>query len=873
MNCLTKPEKKQPPTLAPTTFSTSRLADFCSEKELVKQTGHARSEWPLVILKELVDNSHDACEEAGTAPVISVTVDDSGIEISDNGPGIPAKTVESLVDFSTRTSSREAYVIPARGAQGNALQTLLAMSYVLDGNLGRVDITAQGLRHEISFRIDPIRQIPAITHTAHPVEIVKIGTSVKVWWPPVSMDTLRDSGSEFLQNALAFTWLNPHLTITVHWFGVGISDSATDPAWTKWKPSDPTSPHWYSHEAFNRLVGAYIAQGQDDGTERSVREFISEFRGLSGSAKQKIVLDKTGLARTNLSALVDDNGLRHEVVDKLLAACQENSTAVKPAALGIIGEAHIKERFGICDSQLEESYFEYRRVATMDGDLPVVVEVAFAFNPDSDANRKIIFGVNWSAGIINPFRQLNYSSLDELLGEQKAGQDEPVTILVHVARPGIQHKDRGKSAVSLSYALAEIIRDCVTKVTARWCKIRKAEERQAAKRWQRKELLSKSRKSKKASLQEAVFSVIPEASKATSGDGRYEFPKRNLYYTTREMIQSVTAEKLEWAWFQTIVTKFEQERGAIHGMYCDPRGYLIEPHTGNVIPLGTREVDAYTIPYHLFNKILYIEKKGLHPLFREAKLAEKYDLAIICAEGYACKAAKVLLTAAKAQSMTLMSLHDADPAGYNIARTLREATATCPDYKMDVIDIGLQLDEALAMGLQTEFFYRKNALPSAIKMSEAERKYFTGEEVSLDGKRRWKAQRIELNALAKDPDRFIAWIEGKLQGLGLAKKLLPPPAVIKQTAEQHRDQALLDSATEHLFEILDVSGMAAKMVSKVKLSVTNIPGELKKWAKELPPDSWKNHVSWLVDQKIASVDDVLAQLAQDAVESIGGASA
>jgi len=36
--------------LAPrTTFSTSRLLEFCSRKELVAQTGHEPDDWPLVI--------------------------------------------------------------------------------------------------------------------------------------------------------------------------------------------------------------------------------------------------------------------------------------------------------------------------------------------------------------------------------------------------------------------------------------------------------------------------------------------------------------------------------------------------------------------------------------------------------------------------------------------------------------------------------------------------------------------------------------------------------------------------------------------------------------------------------------------------------
>ena len=39
------------------TFSTSRLLDFCSERELVKQIGHGVDQWPLVIFKELTDNA------------------------------------------------------------------------------------------------------------------------------------------------------------------------------------------------------------------------------------------------------------------------------------------------------------------------------------------------------------------------------------------------------------------------------------------------------------------------------------------------------------------------------------------------------------------------------------------------------------------------------------------------------------------------------------------------------------------------------------------------------------------------------------------------------------------------------------------------
>ena len=161
------------------TFRTSRLLDFCSEKELVAQTGHRPAQWSLVILKELLDNGLDACEEAGIAPEVAITVDNTAITVADNGPGIPAETVKGVLDFAVRVSSREAYVSPTRGAQGNALKTIVAMPFVLDGDRGRVEIEACGVRHCIVMSVDRIRQEPVVHHEQGESE-VRVGTVVRV---------------------------------------------------------------------------------------------------------------------------------------------------------------------------------------------------------------------------------------------------------------------------------------------------------------------------------------------------------------------------------------------------------------------------------------------------------------------------------------------------------------------------------------------------------------------------------------------------------------------------------------------------------------------------------------------------------------------
>jgi DNA topoisomerase VI subunit B len=171
------------------TFQTSRLLDFCSEKGLIAQTGHRPAQWPLVVLKELVDNAIDACEEGGVAPEIAITVDKTGIAVADNGPGIPAETVKGVLDFTVRVSSREAYVSPTRGAQGNALKTIVALPFVLDCQKGRVEIEARGICHTITFEVDHVRQEPVICHEQDRSKAkakAKAGTVVRVPWRALS---------------------------------------------------------------------------------------------------------------------------------------------------------------------------------------------------------------------------------------------------------------------------------------------------------------------------------------------------------------------------------------------------------------------------------------------------------------------------------------------------------------------------------------------------------------------------------------------------------------------------------------------------------------------------------------------------------------
>ena len=130
-----------------------------------------------VVVKELLDNALDAAESAGSAPIIDIgtRTDDevTFVTVSDNGAGITPAVVADLCDFNMLVSDKARYRGPARGAQGNALKTLLGIPFAL-GVAEPVIIESAGIRHELqvtstgpAMSSSPTRRPPVTARWAH----------------------------------------------------------------------------------------------------------------------------------------------------------------------------------------------------------------------------------------------------------------------------------------------------------------------------------------------------------------------------------------------------------------------------------------------------------------------------------------------------------------------------------------------------------------------------------------------------------------------------------------------------------------------------------------------------------------------------------
>ena len=764
------------------TFSTSRLAEFATENELTKQVGHGAELWPLVVVKELIDNALDAAERAGIAPDITVTVDKDTIVVADNGPGIPAATIRKLANFDAKTSSNAAYVAPTRGQQGNALQSILPMGYVLDGRSGLVAIEANGRAQHIDFTVDPIRRTPVVAVRSE-ASTVKIGTRVTVRWPNSPRSALDEVDDDFLRLAVYYVWLNPHLSLTATWFGEEVvAWTASDPAWSKWKPDFATSPHWYSPERLRLLIASEIAHAEDSRKPSpSVREFVQQFRGLSSTVKASTICGNLSVGERETLA---DYYRRAPDGSALLWAMRGLSAPVKPAQLGVIGKDHLESM--LVASGCESDSLVYRKVETDHAGLPYVIEVAFGFRNDGGVHLREGFNFTPAIGA-SPFQ------LNARLGHAQIETDDPVTVFAHIACPRLDFLDRGKSRVNLPADVSAKLNAMVDAVTAKWTKQKKAEIREHNARLRRRDAMVK--RDKPVSIKEAAYEAMEGAYLHASDDGeggRLPANPRQIYYAARPAILAATGkDTLDSKYFtQTLLPDFMTDTPDLTAKWdiaWDDRGHFREPHTGVQIGIGALAVQSYLTgalapvigdvvvaspkvetkgPQGRYGAVLYIEKGGFLQILETARIAERFDLALASSKGMSVTACRLLVEElCGRRGLPLFILHDFDVSGFSIKQTLVTSNRRHTfEHKINHVDLGLRLADV--EGLEDEpvlLSQDKGALAKRLRINGA-----TQAEIDFlmtgPGK---TGRRVELNAMSSG--QFVAFVERKLIEHGVAK--------------------------------------------------------------------------------------------------------
>jgi hypothetical protein len=607
---------------------------------------------------------------------------------------------------------------------------------------------------------------------------------------------------------------------------------------------------------------------------------VQQFRNLKRNAPAQ----KVCAALPGVTHLSDFEGMHATAVHRLHTVMCATGKAPSPDVLGGVGEAHFRRSFE--DWYGVKRYWYQTRADTHEG-VPCVVEVAMAETVDGG---DLWTGINFSPTLATPVANTPLRC-DKLVAQSLRGALEHLTALpdpmrnpnvavaVHLVCPTLEFLDKGKTQLKVAGWMADLLAKALWgagKTRYQEAAQREKDDAKAEKEEKARER-AKARQSPTMTQIEAVFQVLPAALAKASGDGAYEISARWLYYPVRDMIQALTDDPLKFGYFsQTLLPRYQREVGPIPGLYYEPRGILYEPHTGQAIPLGTQSVRDYVFPSWLYDKIFYVEKKGAWPILHSAQLAERYDMAVCVGEGFATEAIRVLFDhASKQQHYQLFVLHDSDAYGYNIARTLREETARMPGYAVEVIDLGLRWEDAMALGLDPETFTRRVALPEglALVLTPEERRTFEGRaQHHYEHQRRsWICERVELNALTAP--QLVTYIEQRLADVGVRGKIVPPADHLKATAQELYRQAVASQARDAIAALLPIAAMIDRLQDAFTAAADLT--EAQTWITEAvgrdPALWWKNAVRGKIgglvwderDAITAAVRAALAQAIQD----------
>jgi DNA topoisomerase VI subunit B len=180
MFCMATKEKEELPS-APIKMSAEDIANNMKEisvAEFFEKNRHLlgyenSSKAMLTIIKEGVDNSLDACDEAGILPEVKVTVKQTAVDrfkiiMEDNGPGV-VESKMALAFGKMLFGSKFHRLKQSRGKQGLGIRGAILYAQLTTGKPTHITTSTGDKIHEFDLLIDTVKNEPKTTnHTAEP---------------------------------------------------------------------------------------------------------------------------------------------------------------------------------------------------------------------------------------------------------------------------------------------------------------------------------------------------------------------------------------------------------------------------------------------------------------------------------------------------------------------------------------------------------------------------------------------------------------------------------------------------------------------------------------------------------------------------------
>ena len=693
---------------------------------------------------------------------------DNGFFVENPGPGLPGTDAEiaDLFSICRPLTSSKLLRLPTRGAMGNGLRVVTGAVLATGGEL-IVKTNGRVLRltpRDADGGTD-VKQISEWSGTGTCIE-VSLGNSL-----PVGRDL--------------FTWAEMALLL-----------SADGQQYT-----GRTNALWFDADSFYELLQA--------AGELTVRELVATFDGCSGRKAGELASGYKGRSCGSMT---------REDARRLLVDMRSESKQVTPKRLGCIG-ADLSIMSGASYVKTAGDFMEPARGATS-AIIPFVVEVWAADAADKpsvqlNVNRTPITADVWFTTMTDKsvlgLSGCNLSSEKRNTAlPVRLGRNHNVRFLVNITCPYMPITTDGKSPdlCHVGAALVSAMEKAATKARR----------------------LRKRPGSNAVSQKSVILDALPDAIAVNRGERNHRYSERNLYYTVRPKLIEAFGKEPDFKYFKAVIRDHENEIGHdLPGIYRDERGTLYHPHRGESLSLGSLMVEAYTRPKYTFNKVLYSEKEGLFPALIDVGWPERNDCTLLTSKGFASRAARDLidLIADTDEDIQIFCIHDADGPGTMIYQALQEATKARPARRVRVVNLGLEPEEALAMGLQPEPVTRKD------------RKAVTVADYVPKQWRSWlQKRRVELNAMA--PAALLDWLDRKMEPY--ASKVLPPADVLHDHLDSAVAAELRRWLTEDAIAAYDVDGMVQSAMATIKPTIDGLNGDVVRMVQtnfaERPAELW-----------------------------------
>ena len=409
----------------------------------------------------------------------------------------------------------------------------------------------------------------------------------------------------------------------------------------------------------------------------------------------------------------------------------------------------------------------------------------------------------------------------------------------------------------------------VRSVTKKWTKAKRHADKENRLHRRHVDRLARYQ-SYRVTIKDAAYRVMEDAYMKASANNTLPANARQIMYAARPLVLERTEGECwgDSSYFtQHLLPDFMAEYPSVAASWdvvFDARGHFVEPHTEDRTDLGTLDVRRYigewhekvsdeleidlaknarvptSGPTHRYRFALFIEKEGFDALLKASKIAGRYDLAIMSTKGMPTTAARMLVEKLSSQGVTILVVRDFDVSGFSITHTLGSNTRRYQfRHKPRVVDLGLRLEAAEAMGLESEPEDYKNQKDPRIRLRECGA---TEDECNYlvvnGGWRSWSGERIELNAM--DSGQFIEWLEDRLEDAGV-EKVVP-------------DAEVLAIAYRRAYKRAEVQRAVDRLLKKKRKAIA-VPADLEQVTREQIIDSDQSWDEAIWERAVEAVQD------------------